>query len=185
LPTLELARSPRKVQHGGVGEERSTPDRTTDELIAELRDRVRSLEEANRENRRIIAALTQRRPELPAAPETGLHEPARRRISSWWKDKFGAAMVGMLTAFAVLAANGEENPLRSRVGGEEQARVPPTPATTEPAPGASEPVPTTGLLPTTEPVPTEPVATEPVPTEPAPTEPAPTEPVREPDAPPN
>jgi hypothetical protein len=41
------------------------------ELIDELRDRVRSLEEANRENRRIIAALTQRIPELeaPASPE--------------------------------------------------------------------------------------------------------------------
>jgi hypothetical protein len=40
-------------------------------LIDELRDRVRSLEEANRENRRIIAALTQRIPELepPASPE--------------------------------------------------------------------------------------------------------------------
>jgi excisionase family DNA binding protein len=41
------------------------------ELIDELRDRVRSLEEANREHRRIIAALTQRIPELeaPASPE--------------------------------------------------------------------------------------------------------------------
>jgi hypothetical protein len=41
------------------------------ELIEELRDRVRSLEDANRENRRIIAALTQRIPEIeaPASPE--------------------------------------------------------------------------------------------------------------------
>jgi hypothetical protein len=39
------------------------------ELIDELRDRVRSLEDANRENRRIIAALTQRIPELPPASE--------------------------------------------------------------------------------------------------------------------
>jgi hypothetical protein len=41
------------------------------ELIDELRDRVRSLEDANRENRRIIAALTQRIPEIeaPASPE--------------------------------------------------------------------------------------------------------------------
>jgi hypothetical protein len=39
------------------------------ELIDELRDRVRSLEEANSENRHIIAALTQRIPELPAASE--------------------------------------------------------------------------------------------------------------------
>jgi excisionase family DNA binding protein len=40
------------------------------ELIEELRDRVRSLEDANRENRRIIAALTQRIPELESpAPQ--------------------------------------------------------------------------------------------------------------------
>ena len=42
------------------------------ELIDELRDRVRSLEEANSENRHIIAALTQRIPELPAASEVAL-----------------------------------------------------------------------------------------------------------------
>jgi hypothetical protein len=44
---------------------RTTTDQTTDRtdlLIAELQDRVRSLEEANRENRRIIAALTSRIP---------------------------------------------------------------------------------------------------------------------------
>jgi hypothetical protein len=47
-------------------------DRTdsTDVLIAELQDRVRSLEEANRENRRIIAALTQRIPAIEAPAET-------------------------------------------------------------------------------------------------------------------
>jgi polyhydroxyalkanoate synthesis regulator phasin len=55
------------------------------ELIEELRDRVRSLENANRENRRIIAALTQRIPELEApapsellgASETAAEEPER------------------------------------------------------------------------------------------------------------
>jgi hypothetical protein len=55
------------------------------ELIDELRDRVRSLEESNRENRRIIAALTQRIPELEApvspeareSPETVEEEPQR------------------------------------------------------------------------------------------------------------
>jgi hypothetical protein len=36
------------------------------ELVEELRDRVRSLEEANRENRRIIAALTSRIPAIEA-----------------------------------------------------------------------------------------------------------------------
>jgi hypothetical protein len=53
------------------------------ELIDELRDRVRSLEDANRENRRIIAALTQRIPEIEApapsepreAPESSGEEP--------------------------------------------------------------------------------------------------------------
>jgi hypothetical protein len=55
------------------------------ELIEELRDRVQSLEEANRENRRIIAALTSRIPEIeapatpeqPGAPETTAVEPLR------------------------------------------------------------------------------------------------------------
>jgi hypothetical protein len=47
-------------------------DQTADRtglLIAEMQDRIRSLEEANRENRRIIAALTQRIPELEAPSE--------------------------------------------------------------------------------------------------------------------
>jgi hypothetical protein len=84
-------------------------------LIDELRDRVRSLEESNRENRRIIAALTQRIPEIeaprepsratepPGAPETateqpgrvepqpsveGAQEPAAPR--SWWRRMFGS-----------------------------------------------------------------------------------------------
>jgi hypothetical protein len=81
------------------------------ELIDELRDRARSLEEANRENRRIIAALTQRIPELEApaspeareSPETVEEEPesteeprsgagdaqegARR---PWWRRIFGS-----------------------------------------------------------------------------------------------
>ena len=73
------------------------------ELIDELRDRVRSLEESNRENRRIIAALTQRIPELEApassegrespvppsegAPDTTeTPEPERR---SWWQRVWG------------------------------------------------------------------------------------------------
>jgi hypothetical protein len=47
------------------------------ELIEELRDRVRSLEVANRENRRIIAALTQRIPAIEA-PETSESSAPRR-----------------------------------------------------------------------------------------------------------
>ena len=86
------------------------------ELIEELRDRVRSLEDANRENRRIIAALTQRIPELEVpreqdaqqerpggAPEPPAEEPERAepepRSSTggaqkgaerpWWRMVFG------------------------------------------------------------------------------------------------
>ena len=79
------------------------------ELIDELRDRVRSLEESNRENRRIIAALTQRIPELeaPASPEaresqeTAEEQPERaeRRPATgeaqegvrrpWWRRMLG------------------------------------------------------------------------------------------------
>ena len=44
-------------------------DDRTDLLIAEMQDRIRSLEEANRENRRIIAALTSRFPAIEA-PES-------------------------------------------------------------------------------------------------------------------
>ena len=87
------------------------------ELVEELRDRVRSLEEANRENRRIIAGLIQRVPELEPAREeepqeatqapagspqrppegqdaSGTHpgrqEPAQGQESRpWWRRVFG------------------------------------------------------------------------------------------------
>jgi hypothetical protein len=84
------------------------PDDRTDALIAELQDRVRSLEEANRENRRIIAALTSRIPAIEAPQEAseaaetveeereraaeprsdaaGAQEGARR---PWWRRVFG------------------------------------------------------------------------------------------------
>jgi hypothetical protein len=59
------------------------PTDRTDELIAELKDRVRSLEdqlgqerEANRENRRIIAALTSRIPEIEAPREAPREAPS-------------------------------------------------------------------------------------------------------------
>ena len=84
------------------------PDDRTDLLITELQDRVRSLEEANRENRRIIAALTSRIPaieapsEPPGSPVTdeeqqgrgqphrdapGAQEGVQRR--PWWRRVFG------------------------------------------------------------------------------------------------
>jgi hypothetical protein len=61
--------------HTTADRTRTTDDQPTDRtdlLIAELQDRVRSLEEANRENRRIIAALTQRLPELPPPADQGV-----------------------------------------------------------------------------------------------------------------
>jgi hypothetical protein len=80
----------------------------TDILIAELQDRVRSLEEANRENRRIITALTSRIPtkeaqqEPPESPELGEEEPGRAgprsaageaqegvQQRSWWRKVLG------------------------------------------------------------------------------------------------
>jgi predicted ArsR family transcriptional regulator len=91
---------------------RTTDDQSidrTDLLIAELQDRVRSLEEANRENRRIIAALTSRIPAIEAPseaderdePETVEQEPEGARPRSdtpgaqegarrpWWRRVFG------------------------------------------------------------------------------------------------
>jgi hypothetical protein len=83
------------------------PNDRTDLLIAELQDRVRSLEEANRENRRIIAALTSRIPAIEAPQEAqespdrvedegeraesrsgapGAQEGAKR---PWWRRWFG------------------------------------------------------------------------------------------------
>jgi hypothetical protein len=83
------------------------PGDRTDLLIAELQDRVRSLEEANRENRRIIAALTSRIPaiEAPAdereSPQTVGEDPERAvprpttgeaqegSQRPWWRRMFG------------------------------------------------------------------------------------------------
>jgi hypothetical protein len=52
-----------------TGGDRHRPIHDHSELVEELRDRVRALEEANRENRRIIAGLTQRIPEIQTAQE--------------------------------------------------------------------------------------------------------------------
>ena len=71
------SREPTTLGMLGIDPTSDPPDRT-EEQLGELRGRVRSLEDqlgqehdANRENRRIIAALTQRIPELeaPASPE--------------------------------------------------------------------------------------------------------------------
>ena len=106
----------------GAAEDRTTADQPrttadrpgdrTDALIAELQDRVRSLEEANRENRRIIAALTSRIPAIEApqeaahAQETVEQEPERAQPRPaapgaqdgaqrpWWRRVFGASRRG-------------------------------------------------------------------------------------------
>jgi hypothetical protein len=95
----------------GSAQSETGPD-YRDELLEELRDRVRYLEEANRENRRIIAGLIQRVPELePGTPSPEPHGPeaatetgegtdtppdrsgretgVQRRKRSWWRRFFG------------------------------------------------------------------------------------------------
>jgi hypothetical protein len=72
-------------------------DRTA-ELIATLREQLEAEREANRENRRIIAALTSRIPELPAsspqsaeeAPQTSTEEPGGTVVTPlpWWRRIF-------------------------------------------------------------------------------------------------
>jgi len=95
-------------KHRTTGDQSRTtsdqPGDRTDLLIAELQDRVRSLEEANRENRRIIAALTSRIPAIEAAPEvpesperggssptpTGTPEGPQESVQRpWWRRWFG------------------------------------------------------------------------------------------------
>jgi hypothetical protein len=90
--TLEAEREGKRLYVLLRPDPTTEPTDRTDELIAELRERVRSLEDqlgqerhANKENRRINAALTSRAPELPAAPEPGSTQPTRRRLRSWWR----------------------------------------------------------------------------------------------------
>ena len=73
------------------------------ELVAALREALEVEREANRENRRIIAALTQRIPpalEPPGEPETDAgdlsstrtppdRETGGERRRSWWREFFG------------------------------------------------------------------------------------------------
>jgi len=71
--------------------------------IDHLREQLKEEREANRENRRIIAGLVQRVPELEAAPEPprspetvseesgeGEGSPGQEKRSSWWQRLFGA-----------------------------------------------------------------------------------------------
>ena len=72
-----------------------------EELIATLRDQLEAEREANRENRRIIAALTSRIPEIEASPETpeapdtaeprSATEEQQEQTSQrpWWRRMFG------------------------------------------------------------------------------------------------
>jgi hypothetical protein len=106
--TLDAQREGGRLYVVLEGEPTPEPADRTDELLNELRDRVRSLEEANRENRRIIAALTARIPAIEAppdateAPETATAQPGRvgpqtevegpqtdAERRSWWREFFG------------------------------------------------------------------------------------------------
>jgi hypothetical protein len=73
-----------------------------DETISVLKDQLEAEREANRENRRIIAGLVQRVPELEASPEPrespetaspkmeGVEVPLAQEkpVSSWWRKLF-------------------------------------------------------------------------------------------------
>jgi hypothetical protein len=108
--TLDTAKEGARVfvlWGGGTAQAADVPDARTDALIDELRDRVRALEEANSENRRIIAALTSRIPAIEAppgasgSPETAEEAAERVRARSdapgrqeatqrpWWRRIFG------------------------------------------------------------------------------------------------
>ena len=98
-------------RHRTTGDQSRTtgdqPSDRTDLLIAELQDRVRSLEEANRENRRIIAALTSRIPAIEAPqessdaaevaeeqqgrgqPHSATGEAQEGAQRTWWRRMFG------------------------------------------------------------------------------------------------
>jgi hypothetical protein len=93
------------TQYEGIADHTPPAAGHRDELVEELRDRVSALEEANRENRRIIAALTSRIPEIetpreardapdtPSDGEAGTGRPAGEtgepRRPSWWRRFFG------------------------------------------------------------------------------------------------
>ncbi len=101
------------------------PSTDQSELIEELRDRVRALEEANRENRRIIAALTQRIPEIEAprdstpetrdAPETGTEsEPGTETRGPAASDAGQSRRSWVLACFSwVLASIGFAPPMNT------------------------------------------------------------------------
>jgi hypothetical protein len=98
-----------REDHRTTGDQSRTttgqPSDRTELLIAEMQDRIRSLEEANRENRRIIAALTSRIPaieapsEPPGGPDSGAEAAPTPTEGSgareegterpWWRRVFG------------------------------------------------------------------------------------------------
>jgi hypothetical protein len=153
---------------------RSEEIRRRDTIIMNMTETLKALsppvqEEAPQEPPAAPVTATEQPGRVGPQPAVeGPREPVRRRVRSWWKERFGSAMVGMLTAFAVLAANGE-NPLDPFHTGDEgqQARVPPTsepapPPEPEPSPKGSEPVPEPAPEPAPEPIPIDPAPTDPV-----------------------
>jgi hypothetical protein len=65
-PPGEIRHQSQEYKHTSLS---GSPNDRTDILIAELQDQMRSLEKANRENRRIIAALTSHIPAIVASQE--------------------------------------------------------------------------------------------------------------------
>jgi hypothetical protein len=70
------------------------PHDRTAELIATLREQLEAEREANRENRRIIAALTSRIPELPPAASQESPEPREPHASAVTDEEAEAAVSG-------------------------------------------------------------------------------------------
>ncbi len=93
--------SPDQTRPVGASGDQSDRDALLSELretVRDLRERLDREEEANRENRRIIAGLIERVPELEAprngqedaqAPPEGVGDGEEPEKRSWWRRMFG------------------------------------------------------------------------------------------------
>jgi hypothetical protein len=97
----------RDLEPSDEASDKASGEQSGVDLVQMLREQLAEAHAANRENRRIIAALTSRIPEIEApretrdAPETAqrrsdrgtapedAQEPAQRRERSWWRRFFG------------------------------------------------------------------------------------------------
>ena len=122
--TLEAEREGGRLYVLLTDEPTVEPTDRTNELIAELRDRVRSLEsqldherDANRENRRIIAGLTQRIPELPPV-SPGPTPPASHTEGPAARYAAAIALIGIIlaTGFSLITGSGYWGPWNLFIG---------------------------------------------------------------------